>query len=81
MMIMIKTNFRTFYNLFEISDFFDSNFFSTIARMIIDSRNMIFFFTRSIFIFVQTTQLKFRKKHEIVIDIFEDERNDVKKYT
>ena len=79
--IMSKNNFRNFYDLFEIFDFSNSNFSPTFAQIIIDSRNIVwFFFSKNVFIFVQTIQLNFRRKIEIVIDIFENEKNVVKYY-
>ena len=42
---------------------------------------LIFFSTKNIFIFVQFAQLKFRKMIEIVIDIFENEKNVAKHHT
>ena len=80
--IMSKKNFHNFYDLFEIFDFSNSNFLSAFVRMIIDSRDIVWFFLfiKNVFIFVQTIQLKFRKKIEIVIDIFENDKNVVKHY-
>ena len=82
MMIMIKNNVYSLYDLFEIFNFSNSNFTSTFVRIIINSRNIVWFlsFIRNVFIFVQTIQLKFRRKIKTVIDIFESDKNVVKHY-
>ena len=78
-MVINKNNFRNFYDLFEIFDFFNSSFSSAFVRKMIDLKNIVrFFFIKNVFIFIHTIQLKFRRKIEIVIDIFENDKNVVK---